>query len=299
MGSPVSTPPIVLRLPRLGPAAFAARISADFRDDDDIILRDRFEADFALTRLVAANCAATGDYAAKPTNFVIKGGFAIRHLYRSARYSKDADLAMVSDELEIEGRPEDLALPDDMAITGSPLGQAGESFKLGIEYRTSENRIARIQCDLNSVERPLFRRPPQRATLESLFVDPFRVWAATLEEIVGEKLFALIDRRAERIKDAYDVHHVLRDKSLKIDAGATLEVYEDWRRRKRKGPQFADLAREIFSICRMSTAEIEWERAVGDLVPRPDLEATTDELLGLLTRRLEVRPLRLPRWPGS
>lgn len=56
--SAVSAPQIVLRLPRFGPAAFAARIPADFRDDDgDIILRDRFgptPAGTAARKLIAA-----------------------------------------------------------------------------------------------------------------------------------------------------------------------------------------------------------------------------------------------------
>lgn len=66
---------------------------------------DRFQADYALTRIVAKNCAAVGDHALpdRPTNLVVKGGFAIRHLYGGVRYSKDADLALVSDELELEG----------------------------------------------------------------------------------------------------------------------------------------------------------------------------------------------------
>lgn len=218
---------------------------------------------------------------------MIKGGFAIRHLYASPRFSKDADLSMASDELEIAGIPDDLVMPHGLEIVQRVVGDMAESFKLFIEFWTTEHQRKRIQCDLNSRERPIRLRPPQRRTLTSLFVDPFPVWAATLAEVVGEKFFALIDLRAARIKDIFDLHHVLSQPALQLDPAATREVYEALRTRKRKGSPATGLPTEIEQIARSYNAEAFWQDAVGDLLPAPpSLRETTDELIELVRSRV-------------
>jgi hypothetical protein len=127
------------------------------------------------------------------------------------------------------------------------------------------------------------------------------VWASQLDEIIGEKLFAFIDLRLTRVKDIYDLHHVLRDRSLTVTPANAAEVYERFRSTRRIGPPFADLPlafRALLSPDDLAgkpappseAAENAWENDVGDLVPRPDLATVSAELLDLMVDRLEMAP---------
>lgn len=184
---------------------FLAAIPADQR----VVLIDRYEADYALTRLVHLNCGAVDEFEVEPTTFVLKGGFAIRHLYAGPRFSRDADVLPADPDLDLVG-PSDLLIPRGMERGQPTVGDAIESWKVRIQYQMiSRNRRGFISCDVNDLERLLRKRPPQRATFQSRFTAPFPVWAATVEEILAEKLVALMRRGADRIRDAFDVHHVL------------------------------------------------------------------------------------------
>jgi len=200
---------------------FLAAIPVDQR----VTLIDRYEADYALTRLVHLNCGAVDDFERVPTMFVLKGGFAIRHLYAGPRFSRDADVLPADPDLDLVG-PDDLLIPAGMAREQTTVGDAIESWKVRIRYQMiSRTQRGFISCDVNDLERLLRKRPPQRAVFQSRFTGPFPVWAATVEEIVGEKLVALMRRRADRIRDAFDVHHVLAQPAVPIEAAAGRALY--------------------------------------------------------------------------
>jgi predicted nucleotidyltransferase component of viral defense system len=248
----------------------------------------RFQADYALTRLVAANCAAIGEHseAGHWTDLVVKGGFAIRHLYGGPRFSKDADLSMVSDELELEG-PRLVNLPSDMRIGQETVSGGIASWRLMVDYRRTDRLMARTQIDLNDRSRAIKRRPPQQRHLTSLFLDPFPVWAATLEEIVGEKLFALMDQPDIRIKDVFDLRHVLLLAAEPLEATATRDVYESWRSTKRRGPTQKALPSAIEALKKNPRAREAWRTDVADFVAAaPPLEQAIDELIELLRDRV-------------
>jgi hypothetical protein len=184
-----------------------------------------------------------------------------------------------------------------MAIVSSPLTASGEVFKVKIEYRTTLGRRDFIFCDLNSNERPIARQPPQVRDLKSFYVDAFPVWACQLDEILGEKLFAFIDLELTRIKDVYDLHHVLRDRTLTVSPRHVSEVYERFRAAQRLGPVFAGLPPRFFAILSSDhaagstfeasdAAQAAWEAEVGDLQPRPDLDEVARELFALMVDRL-------------
>ncbi len=165
------------------------------------------EADYALTRFVRANCLVTD---AEPTPLVIKGGFAVRHIYGGLRFSKDADVVVRSPDLKIEGvAPDMLVIPAGMEMTKQELSKAEKSWVVKIQYVRTDRKLGHLQCDLNTRARALRLPPPRAETFESLFFSPFKVWAASAEEIVAEKLSALIEDRTERIRDAFDLCTVL------------------------------------------------------------------------------------------
>ena len=247
---------------------------------------DRSQADYALTRLVAKNCAAVDDHEDQPTDLVVKGGFAIRHLYSGVRYSKDVDLSMANDELELEG-PQLMAWPSDMTHQVR-VGQGMASWILSIRFRATNGRQLSTQCDLNDRSRAIRQRPPQRRLLHSLYLESFPVWAATTEEIIGEKLFALIDHGAIRIKDVFDLRHVLSMADEPIDAPVTREVYAACRQTKgNKGPDVKDVVPAIEAIAGTARANQQWQADVMDFVDgAPPLAQATDEMLALLEARL-------------
>lgn len=188
-------------------------------------LVDRYEADYALTRLVHLNCGAVDEYAETPTTFVLKGGFAIRHIYAGLRFSRDADILPADPDLDIVG-PTDLLIPSRMLRGQTTVGDAMESWKVRLRYQMISRRATgMISCDVNDLERLLRRRPPQRAMFQSRFVASFPVWAATVEEIIAEKLVALMRRRGDRIRDAFDVHHVLAQPDVAFDAASGQALY--------------------------------------------------------------------------
>lgn len=207
---------------------FLAAIPADQR----VVLIDRYEADYALTRLVHLNCGAVDKFEVEPTTFVLKGGFAIRHLYAGPRFSRDADVLPADPDLDLVG-PSDLLIPRGMERGQPTVGDAIESWKVRIQYQMiSRNRRGFISCDVNDLERLLRKRPPQRATFQSRFTAPFPVWAATVEEILAEKLVALMRRGADRIRDAFDVHHVLDQAAVTVDPAAARDLYADSAKRQ-------------------------------------------------------------------
>jgi predicted nucleotidyltransferase component of viral defense system len=209
-----------------------ARFLAEIPPEQRVTLTERYEADFALTRLVHLNCAAIDEFDETPTKLVLKGGFAVRHIYAGPRFSRDADVLPADPDLDFLG-PDDLLIPAGMERGQTTVGDAIQSWKVRIRYAMISRRATgTISCDVNDLQRLLRQRPPQRAMFESRLVDPFPVWAATVEEIVGEKLAALMRRRADRIRDAFDIHHVLAQPDVAIDRAAALLLYADSAKRQ-------------------------------------------------------------------
>ena len=256
---------------------------------------NRFHTDYALTRLVAANCAAIGEHAdeTNPTSLVIKGGFAVRHLYGSPRFSKDADLSMESDDLGIAGEgPGLIKWPRDMKHEAKTAdGLAG--WIIFIKYRGPDGVERDTQCDLNDHTRAIKKRPPQRRLLRGLFLPPFPVWAARTEEILGEKMFALVDSwwssKNLRVKDAFDLRYVLLLDNEPVNAAEVQLTYNQHRvaTKDRKFPSLDQYLDTLRTIAATSAAAARWRDDVVDSVPdAPALATATEELCDLLRKRV-------------
>ncbi len=197
----------------------------------------RYQADYALTRIVAKNCGAVGKYAYKPPALVVKGGFRHPPPLRGRPLLEGRRPAMATDELELEG-PRLMVWPSDMHAQEF-VNDGMTSWRLVVRYRSTDRRELTTQVDLNDRSRAIRKRPAVRRTLTSLFMDPFPVWSARLEEIVGEKLCALMDWPTTRIKDCFDIRHVLGLPTEKLVAADTREIYRELR--KAKGKHVPDL----------------------------------------------------------
>lgn len=258
-------------------------------DADRLGAGARYQSDYALTRIVVKNCAAVGEYAneGRHTDLVVKGGFAIRHLYAGVRYSKDADLAMSADDLELEGPPM-MRYPSDMTAGVPIIGQSGESWFIPVSYRRTDRAVDTTRIDLNDRSRALKSPPPQRRTLSSLFMDPIPVWAASTEEIVGEKLCALMDQPHTRIKDLFDIRHVLGMPHELIDPAETRRIYQAVRQGKGPHvPRVAGVPRFIRTKLSSAAVKAQWQADVLDFVDgAPSLSIAAAEMVDLLNERV-------------
>jgi hypothetical protein len=136
------------------------------------------------------------------------------------------------------------------------------------------------RIDLNDRSRALKSPPPQRRTLSSLFMDPIPVWAASTEEIIGEKLCALMDQPTARIKDLFDIRHVLGMPLELIDPADTRRIYQAVRQGKGPHvPRIADVPRIIRTKITTAAAQDQWRVDVLEFVDgAPSLSVAATEL---------------------
>ena len=163
----------------------------------------RLEIDYALCRLAWLNSGRWTDRS-RP-RLVLKGGFAIRHIYHSNRLSADVDVAPT----HLLGRGQaGLALPSDFVLKSVDLARSEKAERWNMTFESvvgaSEQRV---WADVN-FGRPVRLPPPEHKPFVSLFLPTFEVWVATIEEILAEKAQGLISYRygdQDRIKDAFDL----------------------------------------------------------------------------------------------
>jgi predicted nucleotidyltransferase component of viral defense system len=243
---------------------------------------DLHEADYALTRLVRENCLVLSE---TPTPLVIKGGFAVRHIHGGMRFSKDADVILASPDLEIDGaEPGLLRMPPGMEVTSEALTEAGKSWVISIHYVGTDRRGHSVTCDLNSRVRALRLQPPRHEIFSSLFFDgEWRVWTASAEEIVAEKLAALLEEGADRIRDIFDVCTVLSTGPKRWDGTASRALLDKILIAKQIAPP-DDLIGAVHQVSAAVGAEAAWQSQVIDVMPtRPrGLLPTVEELDDLL-----------------
>lgn len=246
-------------------------------------LVDLQESDFALTRFVRANCLVTND---TPTPLVVKGGFAVRHIYGGTRFSKDADMVLRSPDLGFNGAEHDLlALPPGMEIAQKLLSKVEKSWIITLRYVRTDKKMAskNLQCDLNTRERALQLPPPRKEHFSSYHFAPFQVWAASPEEIVAEKLSALFEKQVGRIRDTFDVCTVLATDPQPWDGAIARRLLGELLEAKRI-PPLADPREAVAGIAKLPGSAAAWDDQVVSITPRPvkPLADVADELVDLL-----------------
>jgi Nucleotidyl transferase AbiEii toxin, Type IV TA system len=268
------------------------------------LLRSEAEVDYALARFVAANCAVAEPFESEPTPFVLKGGLAIYGCFRGKRRSRDADMSPSHHDVEVDGRqPLDLLnVPRGMRLL-DPTQETDEGWKVPVEFGTTTgDDRSRIICDLNKWGRAIRRPPAISRPFESPFTsEPVTLWVACAEEIVGEKIGALLRRRNGRLRDIYDIGHLLTiagtiDLDVRKIREVTVEALQDLlplvnnirvaiqemiRTRVNERDDLGWIADEIRSIG-YNAKEKDWRAQVTDVVPGAGTpREETDHLLTL------------------
>lgn len=170
---------------------------ADALDVDPVYL----ERDFVLTEIIRQ--LAQGPHG---DQLVLKGGQALRHVYGSPRFSKDADYVATRriefDDLRgaLDVRHPRLTLPQ------RPEGRTAHSITIApIRYRSLLGLESTVEVEVSF--RGDLALEPRRQTYMSPFAEPFEVLVMDLNEMVTEKVRALYQRGHPR--DLYDLWFVL------------------------------------------------------------------------------------------
>ncbi len=158
-----------------------------------------------------------------------KGGTALRLLYTSPRFSEDLDFtsalagthAIEGAVLDTLGAVERENIQTDLQESKRTSGGylAVISFQLG-------NRAASLQLDISL---RAGRRRGEVVTIASDYIPAFTVVALTREQLVNEKIQALLARKKAR--DFYDLYFILRANLLPTQQKAVLpQVLETLKR---------------------------------------------------------------------
>lgn len=133
---------------------------------------------------------------------VLKGGQALRHVYGSARLSKDADYVARRRNIAFAELCAALDIRYPMLhLPAKPVGSTGQSLKVSpIEYR---GPVSNGSVEIEVSVRGDLIRAPERRSYRSAFREPFEVLVMRIDEMVAEKVRALYQRGNAR--DLYDL----------------------------------------------------------------------------------------------
>src|SRR5207248_1706136 len=160
------------------------------------------EKDFVLTQVVYHY--AHSDLA---DEFILKGGQALRHIYRSPRLSKDVDF-VAKRRIEFDDLPTlmDIRYPR-LHMPERPVGRTRRGFKLDpIEYRSISTGGGQDNIAIEISFRDDLVLPADVKSFDGHFIEPFPVQVMNVNEMVAEKCRALYQRGNPR--DLYDLWYL-------------------------------------------------------------------------------------------
>jgi predicted nucleotidyltransferase component of viral defense system len=203
---------------------------------------------------------AQGEHA---DQLVLKGGQALRHVYGSVRFSKDADYVakrhLEFDELRaaIDVRYPRLTLPDE------PEGYTSHGIKIApIGYRSLLGlKDATVELEVSFRQDLVLE--PQTQTYESPFGEAFEVQVMDLNEMVSEKIRALFQRGHPR--DLYDLWFIFTRLAGQVDEATVARLVPQKIRRPMVKRRW-DYG-ELYD--RIEANASQWQSLLRGLVPDP------------------------------
>jgi len=211
---------------------------------------------------------------------IFKGGTCIKEIYFSdARFSVDLDFSCLRDVAH------ELLADLKSSLTGHIIGDVDfigvveeekreDSVRLSVKYNDVNGHPTSAKIDLSLREKLL--RPPQAKEVLNPHYDDilaFRILALSLEEILAEKVRAVISRGAPR--DIYDIWYLL-GKGVTFDLGLVNEKLKILKRDK-------TFTVELFEQ-RLEEKKVEWERDLIMLVPEaPNFARVKEQILEAIT----------------
>lgn len=198
-----------------------------------------------------------------PLPLAFKGGTCLQKVYGLPRFSRDLDFHSLGDT-DLSDLCDDLGDPD-IALRAKKLEKSEFSENYLFEFYSEEFKNSlTIQVSL----REALLRPKKVHTITPGYaVPPYTLWAMDLEEILAEKMRALLTRGFPR--DLYDVWYLLHIKRAR--PGIPLINAKLERVNQRFGQ--AALFRKIRGLGK------EWDAEMSGLVPaHPKFKEVLDDL---------------------
>lgn len=263
------------------------------------------EKDYALSYLLAgmANVAPLRDA------LLLKGGTALKKAYfADYRFSEDLDYS-VRESARLDNI--DAAMQTAVDVCQQLLQEQGafsvqwerltlrlphlggqDAFTVRVQFPSQRQALCRLKIEITRDELVLWA-PEQRGLLHS-FPEPLaaNLSCYTLEEIVAEKLRALLQSRtrlaqrgwgADRVcRDYYDLWRILSEREMRRAA------FTDLLHRKCAHREVAfQSAADFFDPALIKTAQSEWSRQLGSFVPGcPDAATVLEALQSLVSTLL-------------
>lgn len=264
------------------------------------------EKDYALGYLLVGMAHIPTLYDA----LVLKGGTALRKFYYpDYRFSEDLDFSAVATPTDTESAMQDAVVAMEAKLNEvgpftvrmerlrlrepHPGGQ--DAFTVLVRFPTHREPLCRLKVEI-TYDEPVLMAPVMRSLLHPYPDSPQVAWPCySLEEIVAEKLRALLqsDARlrergwgASRVcRDAYDLWHVLGRSTVNQTSLPDLLT----RKCALRDVTYATSA-DFLTPALQSVARAEWARQLLPFVPdAPAVDQVLDELTHMLaTLRLDV-----------
>lgn len=234
--------------------------------------QDIVEKDLALS--VALKAIAESDLA---KHLVFKGGTALRKVYfREARFSEDLDFTVFDLDKNacllmlrkvLEGKDFDGVKFEKLDEEPTSAG-----LKVAMKYLGPLAHAQRIRFDLNFREN-LAEKPIMRELLDPYGLGKAGILTLSREELLAEKIHALISRSAPR--DLYDVEFLFR-KNVPLDVKLVKVKFAYYGEKY----DFAKLESKIHEY------EKDWTRDLRHLMGRvPDFKTLSAQVLAELKKR--------------
>lgn len=153
------------------------------------------------------------------SKLVFKGGTALHKLYLHKRFSVDMDFT----ELKKINTDEFKKVIEDKEIKSKikDINPIGKSTRITLGYVSALEFANRIFLDISKREKPVM--PLIEKTVISPFFEDFKVLTFQLEELLAEKIRALMQRKKPR--DYLDLYYVAE--SGKADLGKAIEIAKE------------------------------------------------------------------------
>lgn len=213
-------------------------------------------------------------------NLIFKGGTCIKEIYfPDARFSVDLDFSCLKDvrhELlaDLKRTLAGQRIQDVDFIEVVEEEKREDSVRFSVKYNDVNGHPTSVKIDLSLREKLL--RPPQAKEVLNPHYDDipaFKILALSLEEILAEKIRAVIARGAPR--DIYDIWYLL-GKRVTFDLGLVNEKLKILKRDK-------TFTMELFER-RLEEKKAEWERDLIMLIPEaPDFARVKEQILEAIT----------------
>jgi predicted nucleotidyltransferase component of viral defense system len=220
---------------------------------------------------------------------ILKGGTALSKFYfESYRFSEDLDFTLrqafrgmeIGEAMDQALRAMEMLLQErgpfrvqsERLMLREPHPGGQEAFVVRVQFPAHREALCRLKVEITADEQVLL--PPERRSLRHRFPEAVdaMLWCYPLEEIVAEKLRALLQSRtrlrergwgASRVcRDYYDLWRILGDGALRKDLLPSLVTQECAHR---------DVAFEspldFFAPALLETARAEWEHQLRPFVP--------------------------------